>query len=109
MNAAEIATKLGAAKKTSNGGWQCECPAHEDGKASLSLKDSKGGKFLWYCHAGCTQDAVADALKGLGLFPERAGSEGREQGQGQDHRHLQLRRRRQHHRSAGRTLRAEGL
>ena len=42
---------------------QCQCPAHDDKHASLTI--TKGRKCtLFYCHAGC---AVDDVLKASGL------------------------------------------
>lgn len=39
---------------------QCQCPAHDDKHASLTI--TKGRKCtLFYCHAGCTVDAVLNA------------------------------------------------
>jgi len=39
---------------------QCRCPAHDDKHASLTI--TKGRKCtLFYCHAGCTVDAVLNA------------------------------------------------
>ena len=38
------------------------CPAHADRTPSLSLTE-RGGKLLFYCFAGCTQDAIIKALK----------------------------------------------
>lgn len=39
---------------------QCKCPAHNDKQASLSV--SMGEKCtLFYCHAGCTLDAILSA------------------------------------------------
>ena len=43
------------------------CPAHDDRKASLSLSRGEGGRPLWRCHAGCTQEAVLEALRERGL------------------------------------------
>jgi putative DNA primase/helicase len=40
------------------------CPSHEDGTASLSIKE-KDGKILLFCHAGC--DTERDILPALGL------------------------------------------
>jgi hypothetical protein len=40
-----IAKRLGGAGRNGSG-WDCRCPAHEDGKASLSLSIGKGGKLL---------------------------------------------------------------
>ncbi len=39
---------------------QCTCPAHDDKQASLTI--TQGRKCtLFYCHAGCTVDAVLSA------------------------------------------------
>lgn len=43
------------------------CPAHEDRHPSCSVSDS-AGRVLVRCHAGCTQDAVIDALRRRGLW-----------------------------------------
>jgi uncharacterized protein (DUF927 family) len=61
------------AKRTGETGksWSCRCPAHEDAKASLSLTDAGDGKVLWRCHAGCSQNAVADALRARGLIGQK--------------------------------------
>jgi hypothetical protein len=67
-----LLSKLKGAKKT-KGGWSARCPAHEDGKASLSVAAGDDGRALVKCHAGCTAQAVCEAL-GLALrdlMPER--------------------------------------
>jgi hypothetical protein len=43
------------------------CPAHFDEHPSLSLRED-AGTILWNCKAGCSQQAVLDSLKGLGLL-----------------------------------------
>ena len=43
------------------------CPAHDDRNPSLSVSD-KNGKILVRCWAGCTQDEVIGALRGMGLW-----------------------------------------
>ncbi len=48
--------------RQSDGGWLTSCPKHADDKTSLSL-NIKDGKFLWHCHAGCSQDNVFAAIK----------------------------------------------
>jgi hypothetical protein len=67
MNAEAIAHALGAASR-SGSGWRCRCPSHEDGNPSLSVSDGENGKALWHCHAGCTQEAVTEALQARGLI-----------------------------------------
>ena len=44
------------------------CPAHEDKRPSLSVSESNG-KILVKCHAGCSQTAVSEGLRGRGLWP----------------------------------------
>ncbi len=68
MTAADIAQSLQGRK--SGSGWIARCPAHEDHRPSLSLKDADG-KVLVHCHTGCPQQAVVAALKAQGLWPER--------------------------------------
>ena len=70
MNAQQIAKGLGKFNSTA-GGFVAPCPAHNDSNPSLSISDGKDGKILVHCHAGCDQNAVIDALKGRGLWPEK--------------------------------------
>lgn len=67
--AQSIAEGLGKFKKTA-GGYVAPCPAHNDRNPSLSVSDTDEGKVLVHCHAGCDQQAVVDALKRRGLWPE---------------------------------------
>jgi hypothetical protein len=45
-----------------HGYWMARCPAHEDGKASLSVARGTEQPVVLNCHAGCTHDAILDAL-----------------------------------------------
>jgi len=42
-------------------GWVASCPAHADSNPSLSVSESDG-RVLLHCHAGCTPQAVMNAL-----------------------------------------------
>src|SRR3546814_17134512 len=49
------------------GKWQgdfamCRCPAHADGKASLSIRVGERA-VLFHCFASCTADAIMSALR----------------------------------------------
>jgi hypothetical protein len=61
--------------RRTKGQWVCQCPAHEDRRASLAVRDGDDGRVLLYCHAGCDPLDVIDALKARGLWNarERAG------------------------------------
>jgi putative DNA primase/helicase len=67
VTAAEIAHRLHGRKSGTS--YVARCPAHDDRNPSLSLRDADG-KVLVHCHAGCDQNAVIDALKARGLWPE---------------------------------------
>ena len=43
------------------------CPAHDDRNPSFSATD-KNGKILVKCWAGCSQEEVIGALRGMGLW-----------------------------------------
>jgi len=49
------------------------CPAHDDRSPSLSLGEGQGGRLLLHCFAGCSFEAVRDALAARGLLEDRAG------------------------------------
>jgi hypothetical protein len=46
--------------------WMAQCPAHEDGEPSLSIREGDDGRALLNCFASCHVTAVCDAL-GLSL------------------------------------------
>jgi len=68
LDASQIAAALGG--RPSGPQWVARCPAHEDRNPSLSIREA-GGKILVHCHAGCPQEAVVEALRCRGLWPER--------------------------------------
>ncbi|MHB1157127.1 MAG: YfjI family protein [Phycisphaerales bacterium] len=43
-------------------GWSACCPAHDDHNPSLEVSEGDDGRALVKCHAGCTAQAVVDAL-----------------------------------------------
>ncbi len=68
MSAEGIAKVLGARKV--GAGWLARCPAHDDQNPSLSIKEGEDGRALVYCHAGCDQERVIEALRSRGLWSE---------------------------------------
>jgi hypothetical protein len=72
VNAADLAARLDGKKNGT--GYVARCPAHADSTPSLRISDGDGGKLLVKCFAGCTQDAVIDALRRLGHWPKKKGS-----------------------------------
>jgi hypothetical protein len=53
--------RLEAVKPSGLGKWTARCPAHEDRHASLSVSAGRQG-VLAHCFAGCSADAIADAV-----------------------------------------------
>src|SRR5690242_8949273 len=67
----DILGRLKAVKR-SRSGWTARCPAHEDRRPSLSVREGDEGRILLHCFAGCTVEAIVAAL-GLelsDLFPD---------------------------------------
>lgn len=65
-SAREICAKLGGRWAGRSG--MCRCPAHEDRSPSLSVSETRDGRVLVYCFAGCSQRDVIEALKARGLW-----------------------------------------
>ena len=59
MNFSEILQRLHATQKSDY--WVAKCPAHDDNRESLSIKEDNG-KILLKCHAGCSYQDIKDAL-----------------------------------------------
>ena len=67
-----VQATLEAAGSRRQGAMSWTCPAHDDQRASLSVKEGRDGRALLHCHAGCHPEDVLAAL-GLAwadLFPE---------------------------------------
>lgn len=70
MNVSELFSRFPNAVRK-GAGFEARCPAHDDGRASLSVSEASDGKILVHCHAGCTPEAICAALglKMADLFP----------------------------------------
>ncbi len=64
----QITQGLGGKPKP-GGGFIALCPAHDDKNPSLSIDVQPDGKILLKCFAGCSQEAVVEALRVRGLWP----------------------------------------
>lgn len=74
-SAADIAAVLERAKPSAAGAFVACCPAHDDSSPSLSIADGERGPVV-HCHAGCSQDAVLEALATLGVDLRRPKANG---------------------------------
>ena len=67
-----LAVVPGGGRKV-GGQWLFRCPAHDDRRPSLAVRERDDGVLLIRCHAGCANEDVLLAL-GLDfadLYPER--------------------------------------
>src|SRR3954447_1105522 len=58
-----LRSRQGEPRQRSGGSWSARCPAHDDHKPSLSVRQIEG-QVLLYCHAGCS---TVDVVAALGL------------------------------------------
>ena len=56
----ELLNRLKKVKKCGDG-YQAQCPAHDDKRPSLSLKEVDG-KVLMRCHAGCSNESIMASI-----------------------------------------------
>ena len=74
MTTESLLSRLHGVKETGGGRWLARCPAHDDGKASLSIREMDDGRTLVHCFAECSVQEVVAAV-GLqmdALFPPRS-------------------------------------
>jgi hypothetical protein len=69
-----LLSRLHGVKQTAPGRWLARCPAHDDKRASLSIREADDNKLLIHDFAGCSVHEVVAAvgLKLSDLFPPRA-------------------------------------
>jgi hypothetical protein len=65
LAADHLLARLDRVRANGDGRWMAKCPAHDDGRASLSIRDADG-RVLIHCFAGCEPGAVLAAV-GLSL------------------------------------------
>jgi hypothetical protein len=73
MTADTLLSRLEKTKTTGPGRWVACCPAHQDKRPSLHIKECDDGRVLVHCFTGCS---VGDILAAVGLefsdlFPEK--------------------------------------
>ncbi len=59
-----LLARLEAVRRTGPDRWLARCPAHEDRRPSLSIREGDDGRVLIYDFAGC---GAADVVAALGL------------------------------------------
>lgn len=57
-----VLAKLKRVRASGSGRWMAECPTHDDGTQSLSVKLGTDGRVLMNCHAKCATAAIVAAL-----------------------------------------------
>lgn len=62
----KLLKRLESVKKTRPDKWVAKCPAHDDKRPSLSIREAEDGKILLKCWAGCGASEITNAL-GLSL------------------------------------------
>jgi hypothetical protein len=70
---ASLLDRLEGVKRTGPCTWIARCPAHDDRRPSLTIRETDDSRVLVHCHAGCETASVLDAV-GLTfstLFPDR--------------------------------------
>lgn len=64
MSADQLLSRFDGVRRTGPDRWLAKCPAHDDKKPSLAVRELDDGRILLHCFAGC---AVEDVLAAVGL------------------------------------------
>ncbi|HEX6993728.1 MAG TPA: DNA primase [Gammaproteobacteria bacterium] len=74
MHVADLLARLDGVRETGPGKWIARCPAHEDRRPSLSVRETDDGTILLHDFGGCDAVSVCRALgiEYRDLFPDRA-------------------------------------
>lgn len=66
-----LLSRLDKVRQSGPGRWMARCPAHDDGRASLSIRELDDGRVLIHDFAGCTSEEVIAAIgiNWQALFP----------------------------------------
>ena len=73
-----LLSHLAGVKRVADGRWIAKCPAHEDKRASMAIRELPDEKILLHCFAGCSVNEIVSAV-GLtlsDLFPEKLNPNG---------------------------------
>lgn len=73
MSADLLLSHLERPRQTGRGTWVAKCPAHDDRRPSMSVREVEDGRVLVHCFAGCTVEEIVGAV-GLtldALFPPK--------------------------------------
>jgi hypothetical protein len=77
VSAATLLSRLEGVRRNGADRWIARCPAHDDRRPSLSVRELDDGRILLHCFADCSVKDVLAAV-GLemdGLFPPRASAD----------------------------------
>lgn len=62
MSADTLLSRLDGVRPTAPGRWLAKCPAHDDRRPSLSIREADDGRVLLHCWSGCSTAEVIDAI-----------------------------------------------
>jgi hypothetical protein len=61
LSAEEFLSRCEKVKRTGPGRWVACCPAHDDDRPSMNVKEMPDSKLLVICRAGCTINSILEA------------------------------------------------
>ena len=62
MTAETIISRLEKVRRTGDRRWVALCPAHEDRRPSLTVREADDGRVLLCCFAGCTTENILNSI-----------------------------------------------